>query len=475
MIVTFLQSAPIQTILVHKLTNILSNKLQTHVEIRSVNFAFFNNVILNGVYIEDLNKDTLLYAGNIKASIRRLPLFGRNLSLGRIQLSDGEFNLRIDTAATNIQRVVWKLSPPDRVKDTTSNKPVFPIMNIHSLELNNFAFSMYRDEQDSIDRSPHSMNFRDLSVDSIYLRANKIHVKNDTLFFNAEKLCLKEKSGYRIHSLTADCYIVPGKDVRLNNAEIIDDFSHVKMDYFGMTYNEGDDFKDFVNKVTLTGDFKDSQVSFKSIGYFAAALQNLDITANINGMVTGPVANLKSNDLYVKGFNNTILSGRFSMTGLPEINETIIYADLKQLRTQPRDFFTAMHEITGDEMYSLENFLSNVEQVDFKGSFTGLYNDFVANGTLTSNLGLLNLDVLFKTDLKSKGIEFSGKVSTPQFDAGTLLKTNLIGHTSFNLMTKGQVPKNSNPNLFGEGVISELMFYDYKYENIKLSGTVREN
>jgi hypothetical protein len=475
LVFTLLQSPLFQTWLAHKVTTILSDKLQIDVEIRSISIGFFNKLILDGVYIQDIDSDTLLYVNRLSASVNKLPLWDNTFAVGALKLSDGQFNLKSDTTGTNITLIIKRLSNKNKTAADTVQKVGSFKLQVKGFELENFAFTFWKYDDNKRLQNPNSIDYRDMAVDSIYLKADKISIYNDTLFYNVKSFALKEKSGYRIHNLMANCYIVPGKDVHFDNLELIDDYSNLRLKHFSMIYNGGKEFSDFIEKVVLIGDFENAEISFQSISFFAASLQNIPIKATVNGLVIGPVANLKSNNLKIEGFNNTLIDGRFSITGLPEIDETIIFADFKQLQTHPKDMFDAISRITGNRKTSLDNFLSAVKQINFKGSFTGLYNDFVANGTLTSNLGALSLDVLFKTENRNHAISFNGRVSASDFETGQLLKTDLIAKTSFDLMTKGYVPQNGTPDIFSEGTITKLIFNNYNYENIKLLGTVKEN
>lgn len=469
-----IQLPPVQTWLVRKAATILSNKLQTRVEIRSVNIAFFNKVVLKGVYVEGLTKDTLLYTDHISASINKLPIFGNQLTIGTLRLTDGEFNLKSDSTGANISKIIKNLTGSKSKQVDTIKKESNFELKIHGVELDNFRFTMQIFKDDSIATPPHTINFKDLVVDSIRLRADNIKIFNDTISFNTRRLSLKEKSGYHIRHLTAQSYILPGKEVHFDNFLLIDDYSRIQLKHYAMTYDEGKDFSDFVNKVTLSAEFDSTQLSLQSIGYFASSLQNIPLKAVVNGTINGTISNLKTNNIKIQALNNTIINGRFSITGLPDVNETIIFADLKQLRTSPRDVVNVLNKVTGEQNHSLNKLLSNINQINFKGSFTGLYNDFVANGNLSTNLGSVRLDVLFKS-YDNKDISFEGKVNTPNFEVGKLLNSDIIGNTMFSLMVRGKFPKNGLPDVFSEGVINKLFFNNYLYENIKLSGTIKEN
>lgn len=59
----------VQTKLAQKAAGLLSERLHTKVSIESVDFAFFNKLEFKGLLIEDLKKDTLLYAGSARVNV----------------------------------------------------------------------------------------------------------------------------------------------------------------------------------------------------------------------------------------------------------------------------------------------------------------------------------------------------------------------------------------------------------------------
>ena len=60
---------PFQNFLVKKVAAKLSKSLKTKVEIKHVDFSFFNKMNIEGILVEDRKQDTLLYAGLAKVNI----------------------------------------------------------------------------------------------------------------------------------------------------------------------------------------------------------------------------------------------------------------------------------------------------------------------------------------------------------------------------------------------------------------------
>lgn len=91
-----LQLPVVQNWIIGKITGYLSDELQTKVEIRHVDISLFDNLVLEGFYVEDLNGDTLLYAGQLTAGLNSniFTLFRNKLEFNEISLDKARFNIR---------------------------------------------------------------------------------------------------------------------------------------------------------------------------------------------------------------------------------------------------------------------------------------------------------------------------------------------------------------------------------------------
>src|SRR6188474_1775960 len=105
-ILLLLQTGPVQNILRVKAVAYLEKKLQTKVEVGRVYIGLPKNIILENIYVEDRQKDTLLSGGKIEANLNLLKLIFQNeidiksISLENItakvkrQLPDTVFNFQ---------------------------------------------------------------------------------------------------------------------------------------------------------------------------------------------------------------------------------------------------------------------------------------------------------------------------------------------------------------------------------------------
>lgn len=96
LIYVLFQIPAVQNWTVKRITHSLSNRLDTEVAIDYFRLGFFNKLVLRGVYIEDLNRDTLLVADQLTASIGLNPvtLITRGLTIKELDLQGAALHLR---------------------------------------------------------------------------------------------------------------------------------------------------------------------------------------------------------------------------------------------------------------------------------------------------------------------------------------------------------------------------------------------
>ncbi len=144
------QNEKVQNWAAKKATNFLSEELQTKVEVDRLEVEFFNSLVLKGLYVEDLNGDTLLYSGEITSSLSAnlVALLDRDLDIDEIQLKDTRLFIRRDTGQydNNLKQVLNNIIKPKKKKTKkSSSKPFF--LDIDDIYFSNLHFI----EDDKVD------------------------------------------------------------------------------------------------------------------------------------------------------------------------------------------------------------------------------------------------------------------------------------------------------------------------------------
>lgn len=171
-----LQLPSVQTKIVSKVTDSLSETLGTKVAIDRVNIKFFKTLSAEGIYIEDQQQDTLLYASSLDANIGVLDLFGSEIFLNEVTLNDGYLNIYQhpgDTALNMNFLLEAFASDPDAVKDTTAAAWTF---GLGKVGLNRTRIR-YDDHATGMDLSVQSKSLA-VALDKLDLENQQVRIDN---------------------------------------------------------------------------------------------------------------------------------------------------------------------------------------------------------------------------------------------------------------------------------------------------------
>ncbi|MFO7722765.1 MAG: translocation/assembly module TamB domain-containing protein [Bacteroidales bacterium] len=120
-----LQIPFVQNMILRQATSYVQKKTHTTVEIENIRISFPRSVVVKGVYLEDSNTDTLLYAGKLKVSVVLRGLFRNKLHIKHIVLSEAVANLhRTDADSVfNYHFLLTAFSDTSRKPETKSSDP----------------------------------------------------------------------------------------------------------------------------------------------------------------------------------------------------------------------------------------------------------------------------------------------------------------------------------------------------------------
>ncbi|HVY76362.1 MAG TPA: hypothetical protein VG890_16145, partial [Puia sp.] len=135
-------------------------------------------------------------------------------------------------------------------------------------------------------------------------------------------LSTRERSGLHVKNLTADMKFHP-EGMEFHNLDLQTDKSHLR-NFFAMRFRSFDDLSDYNTKVTMESNFVDATVDSDDIAFFASELKTWKKSISLTGKIKGPVADLQGSGLRIRAGQHTMLYGDIRMTGLPDIDKTII-------------------------------------------------------------------------------------------------------------------------------------------------------
>lgn len=448
-----------------KAADYLSEQLNTRIHIGSVEIRFLKKIILNDVYVEDLHRDTLLYSKRIKVELEDLNVKKRRLYIDDIVLLNAKSEITKYKAEENLNfQFILDAFASD--SDTTKKAPWDIRFNEISLVNTTFA---YRNEHDTT--TSKGINYSDLRAMNINGRFSDINFEQDTIRATIDYLAVIEKSGFILQNISSYVKISP-VGISLDELRIKTPESTIATD-LSFKYKQYRDFQDFINKVSFKADFDRSMLEMSDIGYFAPALKGLYQKLVISGRVSGKVTDLRGKDMDILMGDNTQFAGDVVLTGLPAIEETLIFLNVKRLSTNYTDLKNIpVPPFKDHKMLSVPVNIAKLGTMKFKGTFTGLYNDFYAYGNFSTALGNLSSDLAVRHDPEKKKDIYKGKLKSSSFDVGKFFGAKYIGKVTANVEIDGSGLTLEDVTAQLNGTITSLEFNNYFYKNVIIEGNV---
>lgn len=463
-----IQMRSVQIYAAKKTALYLSQKLHTRVEIGSIDIDFLKKLVFKDLYVEDLHHDTLLYSKELKLDISNINFKHRKINIYNVVLFSTKTSLvkYKKEDGLNFQFILDAFSSGD----TTQQSDFQPWdIKIREITLLNSDFT-YRNEQDTVKTS--GINYSDLHAREINTRFADIRIVQDTIHATIDYLSAKEHSGFVLQNLSSYAKISP-IGIQLNDLKIKTKESTIATD-LTFKYKRYSDFNDFVNQVSFKADFDHSVLEMSDISYFAPALKGLNKKLIITGKVSGKINDLRGKNMNILLANtSTQFIGDIKLTGLPKIDETLIYLNVEQLKTNYNDLKQlAIPPFETSQTLDIPSNIAKLGNMKFKGTFTGLYNDFYAYGNFSSALGQLSTDLAVQHDEKKNKEFYKGKIKSAAFDFGEFFGAEILGKATANVTIDGSGLTLEKIVAGLKGTINSLEFNNYTYKNIAIEGNI---
>ncbi len=462
-----LQFKQVQTWAAKKAANYLSSALKTKVVINSLYLKPFKSLVIEGLYIQDLDKDTLINTPKLIVDISYFaPFSKRKITLNSIEVENGKFYLKkYKDSTTNLSFVIDYFNQGP-TSDTTKKRKPFEVL-INNVVVRNVDFKyknfLFRDTLIK------SINYNDVDIKNLSTSLKELDFKNHLFKAQVNQLNFKEKCGFILTNLTGLVTVDTNRIIVENM--LIKTPSSIVTDYFSMKFKNYQDFTDFNHKVIMDGHFKNAKLNAKDVAFFTTNVAQMKSIIEVNGDIKGKVDDLKTKNLTLKIGKATYLKGDFHVKGLPDLNNTFLDLNFDQVYSNKTDIEYIIEKATGKKPTNIPDIIKKFGNINFSGQFTGFKNDFIAYGDFKTKLGRVKSDVNMK--INAAGFpSYSGKIQAIDFNLGELIDEPSLNRTSFttNINGKGFDIKSLTETLTAKA--SYFDYNNYRYTNITVDGKI---
>jgi len=464
------KSPSFQTWITNQIGTYFSNKWGTTVKVDGVDIEFWKKAVLNGVYVEDQHKDTLLYAEELKLDISLFDFDSQRVSFDNVIIKNTIVKLRHfqKDSVFNLQFIVDEFASKNVADTNQLNWGV----NLSSISLINVSFS-YLNENDTSKTS--GINYSNIYAKNINGQISNLSFSEDTTYFNLHDFSLIEKSGFILKKLSANASISPVL-LSLTDLNLETNKSILAADLV-FKYKDYTDFNEFIDKVKMKIQFKNSDIEMADVAFFSTELYGIHKKIFIDGNVSGNVNNLNGRNLMLNIGDETSFKGNIDISGLPDIDQTFMLFEAKDFRTSKKGIESIpLPPFDKPNFISLPDNLSLFGVIKYKGNFTGFYNDFVSFGKFSTDLGFISTDISLRSDSASGLPIYHGKFACTNFELGKFFEVEeQVGKVSLNVQVDGKGFKKTDAIATVEGQVSHFSFMQYDYQNIDLKGKLSKN
>ncbi len=446
-------------------TKELEKITQSKIEIGNIYFKPFRTLELNNVYVSDFNNDTLFYVHKLNTSINWLELDGPSVYLDEVTIDSAKVYFSQDSSGTlNLNHFIESFGADTTEVDTSPGQFKLSINHI-DIKKTSFRLKNYKPAQQT-----YGVNYEDMFFKNILIKAHDFELINAFIDLKIDHSSFREQSGLVIDTLNGH-YKMDSAGIRLLDYNLRIDSTFIRAKYQKLVFSDFEEMGDFLNNVDIDADITNAHIKTQDIAWFVPDFKSMDLKANVQGKISGPVSRLKGEDFKVSITDSTYLFASFSLNGLPDIENTFLYAKIHNLTGYREDLKNIPLLLDDDKEPPLP---PEITRFGYTGIIRGFFNDLVSNGTIKTNVGNLKTNVAYKqednNDIKLNGAVSSYYIAVDQFTG----EEQMLGKTALTSKFEGIFKPGGNFNFNLESSIKYFDFNQYRINNIEIQGQLTQ-
>ena len=452
----------IQRVISNAVVSELSQKLHSKVSVGNIDYKLFDDISIHNLYVEDLNKDTLLFVNQADAKFKFWKFFTGKIIFTSIDLNQLYGNLVIDkNGKSNLDFVIDAFKTPQK-NDTT--QITYRISHFRLKDCR-FTYTNFKELQQTPNYifNGNKLNIKNINADVSLNLLNK-----DSFNIGVQHLSANEQSGLVLTSFKTQIF-GSKKGIRIPEIKLEMPNSNILLENTQLKYDSLGDLQHFANKVRWNAPIRLSSIAFSDLKAFVPEFKNVKGSVSLKGQITGRLKNMRFEKMEIKYGNSFLLNANLDVNGLPDLREAFVYGEIKDLHFEKNDLQDFISDLTR-KPFILPYELNQLGLIRYKGNITGFLNNLVIYGNLNTNVGNISTDFSLKFENQLKDLAYNGTIKSANFQLGKLLSNKQLGLISFSFNTKGAKKLNSALQGTIKADIPELQLNNYTYHEIQFGG-----
>lgn len=439
------------------------------VRIGKIDFEWFNRLVLNDLYLEDENGDTLFEANHITIGFKPFPLLRGKFVFTTVRLFGFSLNLKKNTLddKLNLQFVIDAFAS----RDTTKKSPNIDLQfNSILIRKGNFKYDVLSESA-----TPNRFDAKHVDVKDISAKITLKAFSEDSLNANIKKMSFSESSGFDLDKLSLN--IVGNRDsVFIQNFQIKLPKTDLKIDRANINLVEVTDLDSFLDRAPVTLDIAPSHIYLNELSSFIPAFRNFVDYVELSAEASGFINDIDLKRLTLKYMEKMLFIGKMSLRGITHPEEAYILGEVNKMYITNEGLSSLVNNFSKDSVILPEP-INQLGTINFTGEISGFFDNLVAYGKLSSAIGSIETDILFGSNHeKNIAAYLRGTVSSSELLINELFKEdNPYGIARFKISIDAKRPVGGHFAGNVKAEVSEFDYNNYRYENFQLSGNFQRN
>ncbi len=457
-----------QSFVARKAVGWLSSTTNTHIAIENIAIERLTRLSAEGIYVEDLEGDTLLWVAKASATIDRKALLTEGALVPKdVRAKDVLLDMKTDLQGQSNIDLLIKHIASHFPADTTKTAATF---RIEGAEVENMQYRLYdarragSTPQGVIDYSDMSLNISSAHFGAIEIDGPIVRLAQIT------NLNAIDRSGASLQNSALGSLTVGHALLDFQEVDFHSDKTHLSLPYLIIEGSSWDDYADFCDKVTLRLETRGSTLEAASAGRFVDALGNLGIYGQrINGVFDGTVCDFTA-DIAARLYDSEVaIIGEVKHLLHPEAITAEVDIDLGTTPNKvARIYQHILHKPLPDEV---EMWSSKFDTLALDGIVKLSPNVVDADALLATNLGDVEVDGLL--NYAGGNIAFEGYLSGNDIALGKIAAVEQLGQTD--IEAQGYIVVKEQ-KIEGDiaAVVQRLGWKEYEFADIALQTSLTE-
>jgi translocation and assembly module TamB len=423
----------------------------------------FGEFILSDIKV-DYGNDVSAFYTNV--ALGQLILNADDIDMRRQVINLDKLQLDNTTAAIRLGKKEKAKLVTEEAKQETKQQAEsgwrILIKNIN-LNNNNLAF-----ENDNEPEQKQGMDYAHFDAKRVTLHANDFIFNPDSIGGKISKGELSEKSGFQLNTLETD-FLYSGKQAYLYNL-LIETPGTVLKRSVEIKYPSVESLGKDIGKMQINVDLDNSHVQVKDILTFAPMLRSQRAFANhsetwqMNGRITGSVADLNIQTLQLRALSNTVIDVRGKISGLPDAKKVGGNLAINSIQTNRSDI--NMLAPKG----AIPSNITLPESIILNGNVSGSMQHGKADLNLTTDLGSASVNGTIKNATDTINAQYHATLVAKNLDLGTIMQNDsMYGPVSATIVAKGKGFTSKAANADINAVINSAVLNSYTYKDATLT------